>query len=203
MKLYGSLTSPFVRAVRIAAIELGQDKEIEFVSTVVRPTQPNRDYGDAVNPLRRVPALETGEGHIIIDSRVIIEFLNERAKGAIIPSTAPLRLDALSRHAVAAGATESLVLAMYERRLRPEERHWSAWDADQVDKAQAAFDWTEARCAAFARAFDIGAIGLVCLLGYAAFRFPEVDWLKGRPNLAAYHGASMQRPSVATTAPTE
>lgn len=59
MKLYGSLTSPFVRTVRIAAIELGLGAQVELAPTVVRPTEPNRAYGDRINPLRRVPALET------------------------------------------------------------------------------------------------------------------------------------------------
>lgn len=203
MKLYGSMTSPFVRAVRIAAIELGLDREIDFTPTVVRPTQPNRGYGDAVNPLRRVPALETKTGDIIIDSRVIIEFLNERAHGAIIPPAGPSRIDALNRHAVASGATEGLVLAMYERRLRPEERRWSAWDADQIDKAKAAFDWADARKDDFTRAFDIGAIGLVCLIGYAGFRFPEIDWLNGRSGLAAFNAAARDRRSVEATVPME
>ena len=37
MKLYGSFTSPFVRTVRMAAIELGLFDDIEFVETVVVP----------------------------------------------------------------------------------------------------------------------------------------------------------------------
>jgi len=45
MKLYGSLTSPFVRTCRIAAIELGLERDVVLTPTVVRPTQPNRDFG--------------------------------------------------------------------------------------------------------------------------------------------------------------
>ena len=81
MKLYGSLTSPFVRAVRIAAIELGLDAEIEFAPTVVRPTQPNRNYGAEVNPFRRVPALEMNDGAVIIDSKVIIDYFDIADEG--------------------------------------------------------------------------------------------------------------------------
>jgi glutathione S-transferase len=203
MKLYGSLTSPFVRAVRIAAIELGLDGEIDFAPTVVRPTQPNRDYGAGVNPLRRVPALEARDGAVIVDSRVIIEYLATLAKGAVIPADPAARIDAFNRHAVMSGATEALVSAMYESKMRPEAKRWPEWRADQVDKAGAALDWAESRVGQFRRDFDIGAIGLVCLLGYASFRFAEIDWLKSRSGLAAFVEDAARRRSVFETGPVE
>ncbi len=203
MKLYGSLTSPFVRTVRIAAIELGLDNQIELIPTMVRPTQPNRAYGSTVNPLRRVPALETDDGAVFIDSRVIVEFLNKAAKGAIVPKGAPARIACFNRHAVFTGATEALVSAMYELRLRPEERRWPEWAEDQTDKAQAVFDWSEARAGEIAQEFDLAAIALVSLVGYAQFRFGSIDWLNGRPQLAAFAEAAAARASVAGTAPRE
>lgn len=203
MKLYGSATSPFVRAVRIAAIELGLGGEVDLVPTVVRPTQPNRDFGASVNPLRRVPALETDDGDVFIDSRVIVEFLNKAAKGRVVPKGASARIACFNRHAVFTGATEALVSAMYEMRLRPEERRWPEWAADQVDKAQAAFDWAEPRMEDIGAEFDLGAIALVSLLGYAQFRFASVDWLANRQRLAAFSAAAEKRPSVSETAPRE
>ena len=203
MKLYGSLTSPFVRTVRIAAIELGLGEQIELVPTPVRPTQPNRDFGAAVNPLRRVPALETDGGDVFIDSRVIVEFLNKAAKGAIVPKGASARIACFNRHAVVAGATEALVSAMYETRLRPEERRWPEWTEDQIDKAQAAFDWAETRMEDIAAEFDLAAIAFVCLIDYAQFRFSSIDWMKGRPAVAAFASTTARRSSVAATAPRE
>ncbi|HBK91248.1 MAG TPA: glutathione S-transferase [Parvularcula sp.] len=203
MKLYGSLTSPFVRTVRIAAIELGLGDQVVLTPTIVRPTQPNRDYGARVNPLRRVPALETDEGEIFIDSRVIAEFLNKAAKGAVVPKGAAARIACFNRHAAIAGATEALVSAMYETRLRPEERRWPEWAADQIDKAGAVLDWVETRIVDFAANFDLAAIALVCLTDYAQFRFASIDWLAKRPGLAAFAETSGKRPSVAATAPRE
>lgn len=203
MILYGSLTSPFVRACRIAAIELGLDSVVEFEPTIVRPTQPNLDYGKAVNPLRRVPALQTEDEDVIVDSRVIVEYLNERGGGALIARDNVVeRLRCLNRHAVCAGATESLVNAMYETRLRPEDKRWQSWSDDQVSKAEAAMDWCEARTEEF-EAFDLGTIGLVCLIGYAGFRFPHVDWLVGRRRLKAFNDRLATRKSVTETAPRE
>lgn len=203
MKLYGSLTSPFVRTVRIAAIELGLGAEVVLTPTVVKPTQPNRDYGVAVNPLRRVPALETDDGEVIIDSRVIVEFLNGRARGALLPADGAARIECLNRHAIASGATEALVSAMYESKIRPEERRWKDWGEDQIDKAEAAFQWAEARVAEFNRIFDLGSIALVSLIGYAGFRFAHIDWLKRSPGLTAFAAEAGKRESVRDTAPRE
>lgn len=203
MKLYGSLTSPFVRTVRIAAIELGLDGEVELTMTVVRPTQPNRDYGVAVNPLRRVPALETDDGDVIIDSRVIVEFLNNRANGLLIPREFDARISCFNRHAIVSGATEALVSAMYETKLRPEERRWKDWAEDQIDKAEAAFVWAESNIDDFSAAFDLSAIALVALIDYAGFRFSHIPWLKRLPSVAAFAAEANRRPSVRDTAPRE
>ncbi len=201
MKLYGSLTSPFVRAVRIAAIELGIESQIEFAPTVVKPTEPNRDFGAAVNPLRRVPALETDNGDVFIDSRVIVEFLNKAAKGSIVPKGAAARIACFNRHAVFSGATEALVSAMYESRVRPERLRWPDWRADMIDKAHAALDWAESRFEDMPDDFDLGAIALVCLIGYAQLRFPDIDWLASRPKLKAYWDDAQARSSVNETVP--
>ena len=200
MELYGSLTSPFVRACRIAAIELDL-RDVKLVPTTVKPTEPNRAFGDAINPLRRVPAFDTGSGEILADSRVIIDWMNTFARGQIIPTDASARIAALNRLAIVSGATEALVLAMYENALRPEAKRWPEWTDDQIDKATSALDWIEARIGDYGNAFDIAAIGLVCLVGYAQFRFGHIYWLEGRPGLAAFIRETSVRASVATTAP--
>ena len=201
MKLYGSLTSPFVRAVRIAAIELKLADEIEFVATVVKPTAPNRSFGKDANPLRRVPALETANGEILVDSRVIIEHLNNVGRGTFIPEEPGARVACLNRHAIVAGATEALVSAMYETRLRPAEFQWPDWVDDQIDKAEKALDWAEANLDGFSQSFDLSAAALICLLDYAEFRFAERDWRKGRVKLDGYVSAMSARSSIRETTP--
>jgi glutathione S-transferase len=51
------------------------------------------------------------------------------------------------------------------------------------------------------RPFDIVQIGLVCVLGYADFRFPDKDWRKAYPKLAAFHEKMLERPSVKVSVP--
>lgn len=203
MKLYGSTTSPFVRIVRIAAIELGLGDRLELVPTVVKPTQANRDYAATVNPIRRVPALETDAGAIIVDSRVIAEHLDlEAGTGKLTPPEPRARVACLNRHAVLTGGIEALVLAMYETKLRPDALRWDAWVDDQIDKAHAALDWAEARADAF-DGFRLDTIALVAFLGYARFRFAEIDWAASRARIAALDEAAAARASVALTIPQE
>jgi glutathione S-transferase len=49
--------------------------------------------------------------------------------------------------------------------------------------------------------FDIAQIGLVCVLGYADFRFADCGWRKAYPKLDAFYQKTMERPSVKISAP--
>jgi len=84
MKLTFSPASPFARKVRIAAIELGLIDKIEFVPAAVTPGTANEDYS-RITPLKKLPVLITNDGDVILDSYVIVEYLNEMAGGSLIP----------------------------------------------------------------------------------------------------------------------
>src|SRR3979409_1369459 len=87
MKLTFSPASPFARKVRIAAIELGLIDRLEFVPTTVVPGQPNDDYSN-LHPLKKLPALILDNGDVIVDSYVIVEYLDELAgRGKIVPAS--------------------------------------------------------------------------------------------------------------------
>jgi glutathione S-transferase len=51
------------------------------------------------------------------------------------------------------------------------------------------------------RPLDIAQIGLVCVLGYADFRFPDSGWRKAYPKLDAFHEKMLERPSVKVSLP--
>src|SRR6266576_1784426 len=91
MKLTFSPASPFARKVRIAAIELRLIDRIEFVPTTVVPGQPNDEYSN-LYPLKKLPALILDNGDVIVDSYVIVEYLDEFAGGGkLIPVSGPTR----------------------------------------------------------------------------------------------------------------
>ena len=203
MKLFGSTTSPFVRTARMAAIELGLEERVEFVPTVVKPTQPNQAYGADVNPLRRIPALELDDGVVIVDSRVIVDCLNAIADGKLLPSQCPDRINCHNRYSIVAGATECLVSAMYENKIRPEANRWFRWFDDHIDKAHKALNWVEQHAAEFETSVDLSTLGLVSMIGYGQFRFPDIDWLDNLPKTKAIVASLSDRESVRTTVPKE
>lgn len=66
MKLIGSLTSPFVRKVRIVLAE----KKLDYKFVLEDVWAPDTTIADA-NPLGKVPCLVMEGGEAIFDSRVI------------------------------------------------------------------------------------------------------------------------------------
>src|ERR1700710_1443137 len=91
MKLTFSPASPFARKVRIAAIELGLIDRIEFIPATVVPGQPNDEYSQ-ITPVKKLPALILDNGDVVLDSYVIVEYLDELAGGAkLIPASGPTR----------------------------------------------------------------------------------------------------------------
>src|SRR5437764_15498188 len=98
MKLTYSPASPFARKVRIAAIELGLIDKIEFLPTTVAPAQANDDYM-RITPLKKLPVLILDNGDVILDSYVIVEYLDELAGGnKLNPPTGAARLNVQDRH---------------------------------------------------------------------------------------------------------
>ena len=47
--------------------------------------------------------------------------------------------------------------------------------------------------------FGIGHIAIGCGLSYADFRFADLDWRAGHPQIAAWHASFSQRPSARAT----
>jgi glutathione S-transferase len=100
MKLTYSAASPFARKVRIAAIELGLIDKIELVPTTVAPGQPNDEYSK-IYPLKKIPAMILDNGDIIVDSYVIVEYLDELAGGGkLIPASGTVRWKVKSDHSM-------------------------------------------------------------------------------------------------------
>ena len=120
MKLTFSPASPFARKVRIAAIELGLIDKIELAPASVTPGQANEDYS-RITPLKKLPVLITDNGDVILDSYVIVEYLNELAGGNLIPDYGPRRWTAKTDHSLINGMLDSMLLCRYEKIVRPRE----------------------------------------------------------------------------------
>src|ERR1700712_5109588 len=203
MKLTYSPSSPFARKVRITAIELGLIDKIEFVSAKVVPGEPNDQYIHDVSPVKKLPALVLDDGTVIVDSYVIVEYLDDLAGGGkLIPASGAARWKAKSDHSLLQGMLDSMLLCRYEAMVRPQELRWQAWTDDHWNRAWKGMAHFEKQPEMLARPqLDIAQIGLVCVLGYADFRFADCGWRKAYPKLDAFHEKMLTRPSVKLSVP--
>src|SRR5438552_2321096 len=134
MILRSSPASPFARKVRIAASLLGLDKEITLDQA---DTTDSKDTVRVQNPLGKIPVLVLDDGSTLYDSRVIVEFLDQRAGGGkVIPREPKARFDALRLQALADGMTDAQILVVYEGRWRQPDKHEPKWVDYQSDKIQ-------------------------------------------------------------------
>jgi glutathione S-transferase len=201
MKLTYSPASPFARKVRIAAIELGLIDKIEFTPATVLPGQFNEEYS-LINPVKKLPVLILDNGDVILDSYVIVEYLDELAGGGkLIPASGAVKWKVKSDHSLLQGMLDSMLLCRYERMVRPQELRWQAWSDDHWNRAWTGMARFEKQADMLARPLDISQIALVCVLGYADFRFPDCGWRKAYPKLDAFHEKMLARPSVKISLP--
>ncbi|MDE2378134.1 glutathione S-transferase family protein [Bradyrhizobium sp.] len=200
MKLTFSPASPFARKVRIAAIELGVIDKIELVSAAVAPGTANEDY-QRITPLKKLPILITNDGEVILDSYVIVEYLNETVGGSLIPGYGPARWQAKTDHSLINGMLDSMLLCRYEKMVRPQGLQWQAWHDDHWNRTWSGLARFENRPEVLNGPFGIAQIGLVCVLGYADFRFADCGWRKAFPKLDAFHQKMLERPSVKISVP--
>lgn len=118
MILIGQYDFPFVRRVAIAMRLYGLAFEHRPWST----------FGDAdkiapFNPLRRVPTLVLSDGEALIESTIILDYLDELVgpDRAMIASSGPDRRHALRICAFATGLADKAVSLLYERVLRKDQ----------------------------------------------------------------------------------
>ncbi len=198
MTLHWSPRSPFVRKVMVTAHELGLADRIALRRTVVRMDTPNRDLLPD-NPLSKIPTLVLADGTTLMDSVVICEYLDSLAGGALFPRGGAARWTTLTRHAVANGLLDALILWRNERD-KPPARQTQAWLDSFAVKTRATLDrWERDVPALRATPLDIGHVATACALSYLDFRFADLGWRQGRPALAGWHADFRDRPSMRAT----
>jgi glutathione S-transferase len=200
MILRSSLPSPFGRKVLIALSLLGFDREVRIEpADTVDPHDSLREQ----NPLGKIPVLIAEDGSTFYDSRVILEYLDDRAGGGkIIPREAGPRFAALRLQALCDGILDASILTVYESRWRAAEKHEQKWVDHQAGKVMRAFAAIEAAPPVLGTAIpDVGQIALACALGYRDLRFGG-DVRAKCPRLVAWleDFAARVPPYAATTA---
>lgn len=184
----------------VAAHELGLADRITTIRTVVAMVKPNLDLMPQ-NPLSKLPTLVLDDGTVLFDSLTICEYLDHLAGGGqLFPPPGPARWRTLTRHALANGLLDALILWRNERD-KPEARQTPAWLTSFAIKVEACLDNIDADVPALtASRIGIEHVATACTLAYLDFRFPDLDWRTSRPALAGWFAGFAARPSMQATA---
>lgn len=199
MKLHYGTASPYVRKVRVLAIETGLADRIELSRGHGTPVAPD-EVVCADNPIGKIPTLVRDDGGALYDSRVICEYLDGMHDGSrMFPQSGEARWTALRRQALADGILDAAVNTRYETFLRPENLRWTDWVEEQLEKVRRSLDQLENET--LGETVDIGTISAACALGYLDFRYSDEGWRDTRPKLAAWFEKFSARPSMSATRP--
>jgi glutathione S-transferase len=201
MKLIGSLTSPFVRKVRIVAAE----KFIDYEFVIDVPWEENTQV-PSFNPLGKVPVWVLDDGKSLFDSRVIVEYLDSVSPaGHVLPKEPRPRIAVKRWEALADGVCDAAALVFAEKK-RPSSQQNPDWIRRQMAKVSGALkvmseDLGQQHNWCTGEVFTLADIAVGCALGYLEFRFPELDWRRANPNLSELFDRLMQRPTFKDTVP--
>ena len=198
MKLYGHATSPYVRKVRIAL----REKSIRFEWIQESPHDAGNRIA-ALNPLGKVPVLETDDGQVLFDSALLIEYIDGLTPERLIPAAGPERLRVLLWNTLGTGIVDAVVARLLEDR-RPAAERSGAFITRQEEKVARALAWadrTEKGTAYLVgERFTLADLGLGLALEYIDFRYPH-DWRSRHPRLARWLAGISTRGSFAETVP--
>ncbi|QCY13145.1 glutathione S-transferase [Pseudomonas sp. MPC6] len=134
MKLIGMLDSPYVRRVAISAKYLGIALEHRSVSVFRHFEQFQQ-----INPVVKAPTLVLDDGEVLMDSTLIIDYLEALAGPgkSLMQGDLDQRLRALRLIGLGLVACEKSVQLYYERNLRPVEIQFEPW-VERVEEQLAA-----------------------------------------------------------------
>ena len=202
MRLIGMLDSPYVRRTAIALRLLGIPFEHDPLSVF-----STFDRFSRVNPVVKAPTLVCDDGTVLMDSALIIDYLETLAGRSLMPAGLAPRTRALRVTGLAMAACEKIVQIVYERSLRPAEKQHAPW-LDRVHvQMMAALAALDAEIAQHPLAADEAALTQAGLSAAIVWRFMQIKLdtpvaAATCPALAAHSARCEALPAFAAT-PTE
>ena len=202
MKLIGSLTSPYVRKVRVVLAE----KKLDY--NFVLEDVWGSDAILASNPLGKVPCLVMEGAEAVFDSRVIVEYVDTLSPvGKLIPASGRERVEVRTWEALADGMLDAAISARLEMTWagRTDAQRCDAWVERQMVRIAATLKsisqglGDKAYC--IGTHFSLADIAVGCALAYLEFRFPAIQWRTDYPNIARLSDKLAARQSFIDTAP--
>lgn len=201
MKLIGSLTSPYVRKVRVVMAE----KKLEYELVLDDVWAENAQILE-YNPLGKVPCLIMDDHGRLFDSRVIVEYLDTLSPvGRLIPQHGRERAATKCWEAIADGILDAAVAIRVESTQRPPELRSDSWVQRQESKIIAALNSMNETLGddPFCMGVNLSLADLAvgCALSYLDMRHPDIAWREQYSNLSRLYEKLEVRPSFTTTEP--
>lgn len=198
MKLYGSLTSPYVRKARIMIREKNLPGEF-----VVADAWAADSPVPALNPLGKVPVLALDNGELLFDSPVIIEYLDSMRAPALLPASGEARWQMLRWAALADGILDAVVTRLLESR-RSAVQQSAENIRRQEEKITRSLDYTERHLGngpwLMSDHFTVADLAMGVALEYIDFRYPH-DWRRDHRRLGLWLAGVSARPAFIDTLP--
>ena len=198
MKLYGSLTSPYVRKARVLIRE--KNLACEFV---LADAWAAESPIPALNPLGKVPVLVLDNGQTLFDSPVIVEYLDSLKPPPLLPAAGEARWQTQRWTALADGMMDAVATRLLETR-RPDIQQSAENIRRQEAKVARSLDYTERHMSdgawLMSGHFTLADLAMALALEYTDFRYPH-EWRGRHPRLATWLAGISVRPSLAETRP--
>lgn len=124
MRLIGMLDSPYVRRVAVSM----QMMRLPFTHEPISVFRQFEDFA-AINPVVKAPTLVTENGVVLMDSTLILSYLERLSSPERALTPVPLAEHARAQRitGLALAACEKTIQIVYERTLRPEDKHHQPW----------------------------------------------------------------------------
>ncbi len=195
MQLYGMLDSPYVRRVAVTLRYLGLPFEHRSLSV----------FGDfdafrTVNPVVKAPTLVADDGTVLMDSTLILQWVDATAPEAaarLVPEGLAARLQDLRVAGLALAACEKAVQIVYEQRLRPPEKQHRPWLDRTGLQLESACAQLEEAIAHAGTAVDLthGGIAAAVAWSFIGLVLPGRIGAQAHPALAAFAAAAEDLPA--------
>jgi glutathione S-transferase len=180
----------------IEELGLGSKVQVEMVRTRVPECPVN-----AVNPTGKIPTLETDDGHVLSESRLICQYLDILHEGDPVvdhdPEEAPRALEG-----VIVGFIDGI--SVWSRELaRPESERSPSIIEQERARAGRCVVWFEQRVEILGERVDYPRACLASALHTLDERIEDRGWREQAPGLAAWYQRFAARPSFRATVSTD
>jgi glutathione S-transferase len=192
MHLIGMPDSAFVRRVAITMQLLGLRYEHSAISVFSTYEQFR-----AINPVVKAPTLVCDDGELLMDSTLIIDYLEHLAGASLMPTAPAPRRQALQMIGIALAACEKTAQLVHEQRLRPKETLYQPWERRLKEQLMAALTALEHAVQAAPLAcgeddIDQAGVTVAVTWRFTQLLLPELIVPAAFPALAA-HSAKAER----------